>query len=188
MSPSDKQTWKNAATSFLTTSRDVVLDSESKADHDQLAAGLHAEHKPATVTERILVDDMVRHEWLVRRADRVEKKHFQNNPGDLKTLNNISLYRTRARNGFKNALRLLDSRRIDAVKAVKTELSMLQVAAKVNPTQRLYLAEKVLPLLDRLFEKSNSTRAGEIIQKLAENPEDELMPCIESLRKELLQY
>ena len=188
MSPSDKKTWKNAATTFLTTARDLVLGSEPQADHDQLAAELHAEHKPATVTERILVDDMARHEWLVRRADRVEKEHLEKNPGDCKTLNNISLYRARARNGFKSALRLLDSRRADALKAAKTELATLQTAVKLAPMQRPHLAEKVLPILDRYSEKSNSARVDELLKKLAVCIGDGPMPSLHTLREELLQY
>ncbi len=188
MTPDDKQTWKNAATTFLTTQRDVVLENESQEEHQKLRDELYKEHQPATVTERILVDDLVRNEWLVRRADKVEKDHFQNKPEDTKSLINISLYRTRARNAFKAALRLLDARRGNALREAKAEIEMLNTAAKVHPDQKAYLAEKVLPILDRLAEKSISTRASEFLQKLTSRPVAIPDSIILAVRERILQY
>ncbi len=188
MTPADKQTWKNAATTFLTTQRDVVLESESQEEHTELRTELYKEYQPATVTERILVDDLARNEWLVRRADRVEKEHFQNKPEDTKGLMNISLYRTRARNAFKAALKLLDARRGNALREAKAEIEMLQAAQKVNPDQQSYFAEKLLPILDRLAEKSIPVRASAFLQKLTSGPVQLPDDLVLAIREKVLQY
>ncbi len=188
MTPADKQTWKNAATTFLTTQRDVILENESQPEHDELRTELYKEHQPSTITERILVDDLVRNEWLVRRADKVEKDHFQNKPEDTKSLINISLYRTRARNAFKAALRLLDARRGNALKEAKTEIEMLKAAQKVNPDMDTHLAGKLLPILDRLAEKSIPTRASAFLQKLTSGPVEIPDAIVLAVREKILQY
>lgn len=50
-----------------------ILESESLEEFDQLSASLHAEFKPVTETERFLVDMMIQHEWLMRRALRMQQ-------------------------------------------------------------------------------------------------------------------
>lgn len=51
-----------------------ILEGESVAEFDALSASLQAEFSPATETERLLVDMMVQHEWLMRRALRMQQQ------------------------------------------------------------------------------------------------------------------
>jgi hypothetical protein len=50
-----------------------ILAGESEEEFNSLSASLHAEFQPATETERMLVDMMVHHEWLMRRAVRMQQ-------------------------------------------------------------------------------------------------------------------
>src|SRR4051794_27284932 len=58
--------------------RFVVLPEENREDFDNPRERLRAEHKPATDTESILVDNMAKHHWLMNRA-----LHHQNVCVDL---------------------------------------------------------------------------------------------------------
>ena len=45
-----------------------ILPTEDPQDFTSLFEGLREEHRPATLTEQLLVDRMAEHEWLSRRA------------------------------------------------------------------------------------------------------------------------
>jgi hypothetical protein len=49
-----------------------VLPSEDQDEFDRLAAALHAEHQPSTITEAMLVERMAQHYWLSQRAQRLQ--------------------------------------------------------------------------------------------------------------------
>jgi hypothetical protein len=49
-----------------------VLPSEDQDEFDALLCGLKAEHKPATITECLLVEKMAQHYWLSQRAQRLQ--------------------------------------------------------------------------------------------------------------------
>jgi hypothetical protein len=49
-----------------------VLPSEDQDEFDRLAAALHAEHRPSTITETMLVEKMAQHYWLSQRAQRLQ--------------------------------------------------------------------------------------------------------------------
>jgi hypothetical protein len=49
-----------------------VLPSEDQDEFDHLLHGLHVEHQPSTITERILVEKMAQHHWLSLRAQRLQ--------------------------------------------------------------------------------------------------------------------
>jgi hypothetical protein len=49
-----------------------VLPSEDQEEFDHLAAALHAEHRPSTITECMLVEKMAQHYWLSQRAQRLQ--------------------------------------------------------------------------------------------------------------------
>jgi len=46
----------------------TILKCEDAEEFFALEAGLHAEHKPATVTEFLFVEKMAQHHWLSQRA------------------------------------------------------------------------------------------------------------------------
>lgn len=50
-----------------------ILETESLEEFDNLSATFQAELKPATETERFLVDMIIQHEWLMRRALRMQQ-------------------------------------------------------------------------------------------------------------------
>jgi hypothetical protein len=49
-----------------------VLPSEDQDEFDALVCGLKAEHKPATLTEILLVEKLAQHYWLSQRAQRLQ--------------------------------------------------------------------------------------------------------------------
>jgi hypothetical protein len=49
-----------------------VLPSEDQDEFDRLAASLHAEHQPSTITETILVEKMAQSYWLSKRAQHLQ--------------------------------------------------------------------------------------------------------------------
>jgi|ERR1700728_4351 hypothetical protein len=49
-----------------------VLPSEDQDEFDRLAAALHAEHQPSTITETILVQKMAQSYWLSKRAQHLQ--------------------------------------------------------------------------------------------------------------------
>ena len=51
-----------------------ILEGESVAEFDALSASLHSQFAPTTETERLLVDMLVHHEWLMRRALRMQQQ------------------------------------------------------------------------------------------------------------------
>ncbi len=50
----------------------LIMPGESQADFDALLQGLLEEWSPATQTERLHVENMARHQWLVERACRLQ--------------------------------------------------------------------------------------------------------------------
>ena len=50
----------------------TVLPSEDQDEFDALVCGLKAEHRPATITECMLVEKMAQHYWLSQRAQRLQ--------------------------------------------------------------------------------------------------------------------
>ena len=53
-------------------SKKVVIPGEDPAALDQLKAELRAEHKPVTIDEEILVNEIADHFWRIKRARRLE--------------------------------------------------------------------------------------------------------------------
>ncbi len=90
-----------------------ILESESLEEFDTLSASLHAEFQPATETERFLVDMMIQHEWLMRRAIRMQQALMASAPDqsqvDPKRLGLVvRYYRTHERSALQ-AKRELES-------------------------------------------------------------------------------
>ena len=69
-----------------------VLPSENTREFIGLMDDLHAEHKPATSTERLLVMDMVRHYWLLQRAIRLQEECFARGLDDVALEKQLALY------------------------------------------------------------------------------------------------
>ena len=55
-----------------------VLPGECEEEYATLVAGLKAEHQPATITERILVEKLAQHFWLSQRAQKFADLSMEN--------------------------------------------------------------------------------------------------------------
>ena len=55
----------------------LVIRGEDPADFDRLAAEYFAQYRPATPTERDLVDTMVHSQWIIRRLRSLEASLFE---------------------------------------------------------------------------------------------------------------
>ena len=140
---------------------------------DKLEQDLYAEWKPRTATEKILVDDMVRGERLIRRLDRAEAALLTECPDDLlKQLNQLDLIRNRARGRFHKALAALQSMREVEKKAITTEMKLLKDAAAVEPAYRTIAEPMVGEILKKWREKTNPPqRPSGPVQRPPEAPE-----------------
>jgi hypothetical protein len=92
-----------------------ILESESVEEFDALSASLRSELQPATETERTLVEMMIQHEWLMRRALRMQQQltaavgdESLVDPKRLQVV--VRYYRTHER-GYSQAKRQLESLR-----------------------------------------------------------------------------
>ena len=74
---------ENSRRHGLTGKNFVVLAWETQEEYNQLLAALHAEHKPSTPTEQLLVDSLAQHRWLADRATTLQELCFSDTrPGD----------------------------------------------------------------------------------------------------------
>ena len=55
-------------------SKQLIIEGEDPAEFDELRATLHAEHRPASTTEEILVDELAQHFWRMRRFRALEAR------------------------------------------------------------------------------------------------------------------
>ncbi len=105
-----------------------ILDGESVEEFDALSATFHADLQPTTETERFLVDMMVQHEWLMRRAVRMQhallssvSNEAEVDPKKLGVV--VRYYRTHER-AAAEARRQLDSMRKQKLKEEKANVAM----------------------------------------------------------------
>jgi len=67
---------RNALTHGL-TAQQIVLETESQAEFEEHAAELREEHQPSTPTAHILVDQLIRASWKLRRARIAEAYYYK---------------------------------------------------------------------------------------------------------------
>ena len=70
-----------------------VLPSESQTAFDQNLVGFRAEWKPITATEHDLVNRLAMHQWLRRRALRLQNAIFHPQTGEITDVKKFELYR-----------------------------------------------------------------------------------------------
>ena len=83
-----------------------VLAIESQPAYDQNLADFRAEWEPVTASERDLVHRMVMHQWLSRRALRLQEALFDSQTGEVTDIKKFELYRryeTSHERGFNKA-------------------------------------------------------------------------------------
>ena len=92
-----------------------IIPGESVEEFDALSASMQAEYQPATVTERYLVDSIIQHEWLMRRALRMQEALLASAPSeddvDPKKLTIVMRYYKTHERSCERAKRELDSLR-----------------------------------------------------------------------------
>lgn len=71
----------------------LVLANESQPAYNQDLANFRSEWKPNTATEHDLVNRMVMHQWLRRRALRLQETSFDSETGDPADIKKFDLYR-----------------------------------------------------------------------------------------------
>ncbi len=69
-----------------------VLDWEDEDAFARLHTRLLCEHAPEGTTELILVDNMIRHQWLLQRAFRLQEDCFHSVTGECHDPNRLALY------------------------------------------------------------------------------------------------
>ena len=88
----------------------TVLPSEDQEAYDTLLSGLNAEHRPATVTETILIEKMAQHLWLSRRAQTLQDLSMDDDLSRIEQERRFSLflrYQTTNDRGFHSSLNQL---------------------------------------------------------------------------------
>jgi hypothetical protein len=83
-----------------------VLGNESQSDYDHDLTAFRAEWQPETATERDLVNRIVMHQWLRRRALRLQETLFSLETGEVTDFKKFELYRryeTAHERGFNKA-------------------------------------------------------------------------------------
>jgi hypothetical protein len=103
--------------------RSLLIPGENPADYDQLCAGLEAEWRPQTPTERLLLQQMAVAQWKLARFEVGERSIYMQNMGaerQLALLDRFSIQRGRLERSFFKALH---------------ELRELQKARQVRPAR-----------------------------------------------------
>lgn len=70
-----------------------VLPTENQSAYDKNLAAFRADWKPNTATEHDLVNRMVMHQWLNRRALRLQETLFDSQTGEVTDVKKFDLYR-----------------------------------------------------------------------------------------------
>jgi hypothetical protein len=100
-----------------------ILESESVEEYDALAASLNAEFAPSTETECMLVEMMIQHEWLMRRAIRMQQQldaAARDVQPDMKRLKLVVRYYKTHERAYAQAKRELENMRKHKTKMART--------------------------------------------------------------------
>ncbi len=98
----------------------MVLPWEREEDFKQLAADLRSEHQPSTPTEKLLVDRMAQHYWLMQRAISLQNFSFNLEAPDCDSQRDLALYlryQTTHERAFHKCLRELATLRAERRKS-----------------------------------------------------------------------
>ena len=132
----------------------ALLPNENRADFDQLVASLIAEHDPQTPTERVLIQDMAQHHWLLERALNLQTNAIA--AGDHKVLSLYIRYQTTHQRAFHKCLNeLLRLRKQRLAEARGFESQILRAARE----QRAHTREqRAIELHNSRLETENRRR------------------------------
>jgi hypothetical protein len=85
----------------------LIIPGECRDEYDRLEADLLKRHRPANVTETLLVQEMAQSYWLKERAVRLQSKAFHESDGIPKDLAILMRYQTDNLRAFHKALTAL---------------------------------------------------------------------------------
>jgi hypothetical protein len=129
---------RNAFRHGLTGHIFTLLEWESAEDFDAVKTALEQEHKPATPTEKILVEKMVQHYWLAQRCVSFQTFVMSDETSDpeqvMRTVDRYVRYQTHHQRQFNQALTTLLKLRAETRKAEIGFVS--QKAAEAQETRR----------------------------------------------------
>jgi hypothetical protein len=133
---------ENALRHGLASGR-LIIPGECKAEYDALEADLLKRHRPADITETLLVQEMAQSYWLKERAIRLQAKAFgesDTTPKDLALLMRYQITNQRAFHTALNTLTKLQNQR------KKDEIGF--------ESQKQYLKPQIAQVKSRLGEES----------------------------------
>jgi hypothetical protein len=108
-------------------SRQLMVPGESEEEFNTMLSGLIAEHRPVTITETMLVQDMAKHHWLADRALRMQNMAIAAECGLLPdSLAVLIRYHTANERAFQKAFATLNTLR-------KIRLAEIGSASKQAP-------------------------------------------------------
>jgi hypothetical protein len=108
-------------------SRQLLIPGESEEEFNTMLSGLIAEHRPVTITETMLVQDMAKHHWLADRALRMQNMAIAAECGLLPdSLAVLIRYHTANERAFQKAFATLNTLR-------KIRLTEIGSASKQAP-------------------------------------------------------
>ncbi len=110
----------------------MTLAWEREEDFQQLVADLRSEHQPSTPTEKLLVDNMAQHYWLMQRALSLQSLCFNTKLPTCREEKDLALYlryQTTHERAFHKCLRELATLRAERRKEVVGFESQKRLAA-----------------------------------------------------------
>jgi hypothetical protein len=85
----------------------LIIPGECKAEYEALEADLLKKHRPADITETLLVQEMAQSHWLKERAIRLQSKAFGESDSIPKDLAILMRYQTTNQRAYHKALNTL---------------------------------------------------------------------------------
>jgi|GEM_PF-5946902 len=103
----------------------IILEGESVEEFDSLCVRMQAEFQPATEREHFLVDQIIQHEWLMRRGLRMQQHLLEGleseADADPKRMRLVVRYYETHERAATRAKRELESMRRQHLKAQKAQ-------------------------------------------------------------------
>ncbi len=146
----------------------MIMFWEHREDFEQLAADLRSEHQPATPTEKLLVDNMAQHYWLMQRALSLQGLSFDGQTPHCEEPDDLALflrYQTTHERAFYKCLRELVKLRAERKTAEVGFESQKRIAATEIRHQELHSAR--LNLITAQIAAKSPRRSPDIRLKTA---------------------
>ncbi len=121
----------------------MTLAWEREEDFEQLVADLRSEHQPSTPTEKLLVDNMAQHYWLMQRALSLQSLTFNTKLPTCREEGQLALYmryQTTHQRAFHKCLRELATLRAERRSVALGFESQKRLAAAETRKQEMHSA------------------------------------------------